>query len=63
MIKHVADKMMPDQDKEEISTKDKSGMAAKLALFLGLLIPRDFVTDISPLMSKSIKFKKDGREC
>lgn len=36
--KHVADKVMPDQD-ETPATKDQSAVAAKLALFLGLLIP------------------------
>ncbi|XP_043275053.1 uncharacterized protein [Venturia canescens] len=61
VIKHVADKMMPDQDKEEISTKDKSGMAAKLALFLGLFIPQDFMTDVPLLMSKSVKLKRDTK--
>ena len=41
VVKHVADKMMPNQD-TEITEKDKTGIAAKLALFLSLLAPRDF---------------------
>lgn len=49
--------MMPDQD-TEVTEKDKTGMAAKLALFLGLLTPREFLMDISPLISSSIKLEK-----
>lgn len=49
--KHVADKVMPDQD-TIIDDAEKAPIAAKLALLIGLL-PRNYLSDVSPYFSAS----------
>lgn len=53
VYKHVADKMMPDQD-ETLASKGQTAVAAKLALFLGLLVPGgQTLSEMYPLASMS----------
>ncbi|KAF4532551.1 hypothetical protein B566_EDAN010843 [Ephemera danica] len=54
--KHVADKMMPDEDREVDEKQSKSGLATKLALLVGLL-PRD------PLSSGLFASKLEHKSC
>lgn len=49
--KHIADKVMPDQDKI-IDDAEKAPIAAKIALLIGLL-PRNYLSDVSPYFSSS----------
>ncbi|KPI95388.1 PREDICTED: uncharacterized protein LOC106116988 [Papilio xuthus] len=49
--KHVADKVMPDQD-TIIDDEEKAPIAAKIALLIGL-IPRNYLSDVSPYFSSS----------
>ncbi|XP_072935321.1 uncharacterized protein [Epargyreus clarus] len=49
--KHIADKMMPDQDKI-VDDEEKAPIAAKIALLVGLL-PRNYLSDMSPYLSAS----------
>ncbi|XP_026323648.1 uncharacterized protein LOC113232946 [Hyposmocoma kahamanoa] len=49
--KHIADKVMPDQD-TIIDDEEKAPIAAKIALLIGL-IPRNYLTDVSPYFSSS----------
>ncbi|XP_032513342.1 uncharacterized protein LOC116767199 [Danaus plexippus] len=54
--KHVADKVMPDQDRI-IDDEEKAPIAAKIALLIGL-IPRNYLSDLTPFLSSS-----DTNEC
>ncbi|XP_013185347.2 uncharacterized protein LOC106130942 [Amyelois transitella] len=49
--KHIADKVMPDQD-TIIDDAEKAPIAAKIALLIGLL-PRNYLSDVSPYFSSS----------
>ncbi|XP_061717985.1 uncharacterized protein LOC133525660 [Cydia pomonella] len=49
--KHVADKVMPDQD-TIIDDEEKAPIAAKIALLIGL-IPRNYLSDVSPYFTAS----------
>ncbi|CAK1548061.1 unnamed protein product [Leptosia nina] len=49
--KHVADKVMPDQD-TIIDDEEKAPIAAKLALLVGL-IPRNYLSDVTPFFTTS----------
>ncbi|CAH0405718.1 unnamed protein product [Chilo suppressalis] len=49
--KHIADKVMPDQD-TIIDDEEKAPIAAKIALLIGLL-PRNYLSDVSPFFSSS----------
>ncbi|XP_045761684.1 uncharacterized protein LOC123864944 [Maniola jurtina] len=49
--KHVADKVMPDQDRI-IDDEEKAPIAAKIALLIGLL-PRNYLSDASPYFTSS----------
>ncbi|XP_026763998.1 uncharacterized protein LOC113522498 isoform X1 [Galleria mellonella] len=49
--KHIADKVMPDQD-AIIDDEEKAPIAAKIALLIGLL-PRNYLSDVSPYFSSS----------
>lgn len=44
--KHIADKVMPDQDKI-VDDEEKAPIAAKIALLIGL-IPRNYLSDVTP---------------
>ncbi|XP_023952175.1 uncharacterized protein LOC112056067 [Bicyclus anynana] len=49
--KHIADKVMPDQDRI-IDDEEKAPIAAKIALLIGLL-PRSYLSDVSPYLTSS----------
>ncbi|XP_063830347.1 uncharacterized protein LOC135079653 [Ostrinia nubilalis] len=49
--KHIADKVMPDQD-TIIDDEEKAPIAAKIALLIGLL-PRNYLSDVAPYFSTS----------
>ncbi|CAH0722182.1 unnamed protein product, partial [Brenthis ino] len=49
--KHVADKVMPDQDKI-VDDEEKAPIAAKIALLIGLL-PRNYLSDVIPYFTTS----------
>ncbi|KAL0896125.1 hypothetical protein ABMA27_012083 [Loxostege sticticalis] len=49
--KHIADKVMPDQD-TIIDDEEKAPIAAKIALLIGLL-PRNYLSDAAPYFSAS----------
>ncbi|XP_068628777.1 uncharacterized protein [Battus philenor] len=49
--KHIADKVMPDQD-TIIDDEEKAPIAAKIALLIGL-VPRNYLSDVSPYFSSS----------
>ncbi|CAG5035179.1 unnamed protein product [Parnassius apollo] len=49
--KHIADKVMPDQD-SIIDDEEKAPIAAKIALLIGL-IPRNYLSDAAPYFSSS----------
>ncbi|KAL4703766.1 hypothetical protein ACJJTC_002901 [Scirpophaga incertulas] len=49
--KHIADKVMPDQD-TLIDDEEKAPIAAKIALLIGLL-PRNYLSDVLPYFSSS----------
>ncbi|XP_039745311.1 uncharacterized protein LOC120623376 [Pararge aegeria] len=49
--KHIADKVMPDQDRI-IDDEEKAPIAAKIALLIGLL-PRNFLSDASPCFTST----------
>ncbi|CAH4035160.1 uncharacterized protein C6orf136 homolog isoform X2 [Pieris brassicae] len=49
--KHIADKVMPDQD-TIIDDEEKAPIAAKLALLVGL-IPRNYLSDVTPYFTTS----------
>ncbi|XP_053600816.1 uncharacterized protein LOC128669760 [Plodia interpunctella] len=49
--KHIADKVMPDQD-TIIDDAEKAPIAAKIALLIGLF-PRNYLSDVSPYFSSS----------
>ncbi|CAH2068202.1 unnamed protein product, partial [Iphiclides podalirius] len=49
--KHIADKVMPDQD-TIVDDEEKAPIAAKIALLIGL-IPRNYLSDVSPYFSSS----------
>ncbi|XP_047536365.1 uncharacterized protein LOC125070511 [Vanessa atalanta] len=49
--KHVADKVMPDQD-SIVDDEEKAPIAAKIALLIGLL-PRNYLSDVSPYFTTS----------
>ncbi|CAH2100391.1 unnamed protein product [Euphydryas editha] len=49
--KHIADKVMPDQDKI-VDDEEKAPIAAKIALLIGLL-PRNYLSDVSPYFTTS----------
>ncbi|XP_045508818.1 uncharacterized protein LOC123704464 [Colias croceus] len=51
VYKHVADKVMPDQD-TIIDDEEKAPIAAKLALLVGL-IPRNYLSDVTPYFTTS----------
>lgn len=50
--KHIADKVMPDQD-TMVDDVEKAPIAAKLALLIGLL-PKNYLTDVAPCLSSSV---------
>ncbi|XP_022113041.2 uncharacterized protein LOC110991825 [Pieris rapae] len=50
--KHIADKVMPDQD-TIIDDEEKAPIAAKLALLVGL-IPRNYLSDVTPYFTTSV---------
>ncbi|XP_050356413.1 uncharacterized protein LOC126777445 [Nymphalis io] len=49
--KHVADKVMPDQD-SIVDDEEKAPIAAKIALLIGLL-PRNYLSDVTPYFTSS----------
>ncbi|KAM3957010.1 uncharacterized protein C6orf136 homolog [Aphomia sociella] len=51
IYKHIADKVMPDQD-TIIDDEEKAPIAAKIALLIGFL-PRNYLSDVSPYFSSS----------
>ncbi|XP_046740795.1 uncharacterized protein LOC124408122 [Diprion similis] len=55
VYKHVADKVMPDRNETPV-TKDPSGVAAKLALFLGLLVPGEMIPQMYLLRPVSRRY-------
>ncbi|KAI8437123.1 hypothetical protein MSG28_010473 [Choristoneura fumiferana] len=49
--KHIADKVMPDQD-TIIDDEEKAPIAAKIALLIGLF-PRNYLSDVSPFFTST----------